>query len=324
VGIKMVWTVEILNKDGVFDAVGEDVKKSIQDFGITGVKEVRFIEIYRISGALEKKEAELIARELLADRITQEYRINAAGGQNKKLHIVEVAYNPGVMDPVEESAMKGIKDLGVKTAKNIRTARKYVIEGDLSAEKLDFISEKLLYNKTIEHIVKESSSEIRSEKPSYKFKKIEVEILGKNENELSKISEKGQLFLNKEEMLTIQAYFKKLGRNPSDVELEAIAQTWSEHCKHKTLRGKIEYEGKTIDNLLKETIMKVTDELAKEWCVSVFHDNSGIIKFNEDYDVCFKVETHNHPSAIEPYGGAGTGIGGVIGIYWEQGSARNR
>src|SRR3989338_3067075 len=113
-------------------------------------------------------------------------------------------------------------------------------------------------------------------------------------------------------MLAIQQYFKKIGRNPTDVELESLAQTWSEHCKHKTFRGRIEYGGKIINNLLKETIMKVTEELDKDWCVSVFKDNSGIIRFDDAYDVCFKVETHNHPSAIEPYGGAGTGIGGVI------------
>ena len=81
---------------------------------------------------------------------------------------------------------------------------------------------------------------------------------------------------------------------------------------HKTLRGLIEYKGECIDNLLANTIMKVTSELDKPWCVSVFKDNAGIIEFDEDYNICFKVETHNHPSAIEPYGGANTGIGGVI------------
>jgi phosphoribosylformylglycinamidine synthase len=102
--------------------------------------------------------------------------------------------------------------------------------------------------------------------------------------------------------------------------LETLAQTWSEHCNHKTFRGLIEYKEKTngkfkkqvINNLLKSTIMKATSELNKPWCVSVFHDNSGIIKFDKDYNVCFKVETHNHPSALEPFGGANTGIGGVI------------
>jgi len=113
-------------------------------------------------------------------------------------------------------------------------------------------------------------------------------------------------------MHTVRDYFKKLGRKPTDCELETIAQTWSEHCVHKTFRGRINYNGELVDNLLKSTISKVTRELDKPWCVSVFVDNAGVIEFDENHDVCFKVETHNHPSAIEPYGGAGTGIGGVI------------
>ena len=81
---------------------------------------------------------------------------------------------------------------------------------------------------------------------------------------------------------------------------------------HKTLRGIIDFSGRRIDNLLKTTIMRATAELKRPWCVSVFKDNAGVIRFDERNNICFKVETHNHPSAIEPYGGAGTGIGGVI------------
>ncbi|MDR1744329.1 MAG: phosphoribosylformylglycinamidine synthase subunit PurL, partial [Planctomycetota bacterium] len=108
-----------------------------------------------------------------------------------------------------------------------------------------------------------------------------------------------------------------LGRNPTDIELETIAQTWSEHCSHKTFRGKVRYrenggDVEIIDNLLKTTIARATRELDRDWCWSVFEDNSGVIDFNGDLGIAFKVETHNHPSAIEPYGGAGTGIGGVI------------
>src|SRR3989339_1161423 len=138
------------------------------------------------------------------------------------------------------------------------------------------------------------------------------EILKANEEKLLDISKKGLLSLNLAEMKAVQAYFKKKKRNPTDVELETIAQTWSEHCKHKAFRGIITYNGKKIDNLLKQTVIKATKEINKEWCVSVFTDNAGIIKFDEENCVAFKVETHNHPSAIEPYGGAGTGIGGVI------------
>jgi phosphoribosylformylglycinamidine synthase len=120
-----------------------------------------------------------------------------------------------------------------------------------------------------------------------------------------------------EEMRVVQNRFTALGRNPTDAELETIAQTWSEHCSHKTFRGRVRHRenggpAETIENLLKTTIVHATRELNRPWCWSVFEDNSGVVDFNGDYGVAFKVETHNHPSAIEPYGGAGTGIGGVI------------
>ncbi len=140
----------------------------------------------------------------------------------------------------------------------------------------------------------------------------EIVILGKKDSELIGISKKFMLALNLEEMRKIQDYFSKTGRNPSDIELETLAQTWSEHCVHKTFKGVIEYRGEKIDGLLKSYIMKATKELALPWCVCVFEDNAGIVKFNEEYDIAVKVETHNHPTALDPYGGAGTGSGGVF------------
>lgn len=131
------------------------------------------------------------------------------------------------------------------------------------------------------------------------------------------ISRKGLLSLSLAEMKAIQSYFHDLGRDPTDVELETIAQTWSEHCKHKTFSGIIEYEEagrgtRTYDNLLKSTIMKATQELNLPWCWSTFRDNAGVIALDDEWGIAFKAETHNHPSALEPYGGAGTGLGGVI------------
>ena len=145
----------------------------------------------------------------------------------------------------------------------------------------------------------------------------QIPILNADADELSRISQEGLLSLNLAEMQAIQAYFAKLERNPTDVELETIAQTWSEHCVHKTFKSMIEYaetgrETEMIDGLFKTYIQRATEEIGAEWCVSVFTDNAGIIEFDDNYNIVFKVETHNHPSAIEPYGGAGTGIGGVI------------
>ena len=145
----------------------------------------------------------------------------------------------------------------------------------------------------------------------------EIEILNADDAELMRISREGTLSLNLNEMHAIQSHFAGLGRNPTDVEIETIAQTWSEHCVHKTFKSIIDYaepgkEIERIDGLFPSFIQRATEEIAKPWCVSVFSDNAGIIEFDDTYNLVFKVETHNHPSAIEPYGGAGTGIGGVI------------
>ena len=145
----------------------------------------------------------------------------------------------------------------------------------------------------------------------------QIPILNADAGELLRISQEGLLSLNLAEMQAIQAHFAKLERNPTDVELETIAQTWSEHCVHKTFKSMIEYaekgrETEMVDGLFKTYIQGATQEIGAEWCVSVFTDNAGIIEFDDKYNIVFKVETHNHPSAIEPYGGAGTGIGGVI------------
>jgi phosphoribosylformylglycinamidine synthase len=218
------------------------------------------------------------------------------------------------MDPVALTTLKGIYDLGIDGIVSVKTGKRYMIEGDLPSSNLSLISEKLLMNPIIQHIRKDeyriSNKEYRSS--NYRFQLKNIPLLKAGDEELMRISREGQLSLNLNEMRAIQEYFSKLGRDPSDAELETFAQTWSEHCVHKTFKSLIEFDGKKIDGLLKSTIMRVTEELKKSWCVSVFEDNAGIIQFDENYNLCFKVETHNHPSALEPYGGAGTGIGGVI------------
>ncbi|MBM3249438.1 MAG: phosphoribosylformylglycinamidine synthase subunit PurL [Candidatus Omnitrophica bacterium] len=330
----MLYKIEVKDKPGVFDAVGSGIRKDILDLGIKSVREAEFIQVYILDGDICEEELEKICSELLVDKISQEYSFNNTHNPQRKTQdefVIEVAYNPGVMDPVEESALKGIRDLGIEEKVSVKTAKKFILKGRLTSAQLRVISEKLLYNKLIQHIV---SSEIPGSLPyaltgsGYQFRLRTIELLNASDKELARLSKDGQLFLNLAEMRHIKDYFRKLGRNPTDVELETVAQTWSEHCYHKTFRGKIKYterltsDGKRytvngkrnfiINNLLKSTIMKVTKELDKPWCVSVFKDNSGVIRFDEKHNVCFKVETHNHPSALEPFGGANTGVGGVI------------
>ncbi len=308
----MSWRIEVREKEGFYDAVGESIKREIADLGFENrIKEVNAVQVYLLEGELKEPDVKFICENLLIDPVTQEYNYKGTAFNDEEFKEVEVAYNPGVMDPVEASAKKAIADLGVKGLRAVKTAKKYLIKGSLSYKDIRSIAEEILYNKVIQHLVI-GQSKIISEGSPYQFKLSYINILGASAGQLEKISRGRQLFLNLEEMKAIKQYFKKLKRDPTDCELETLAQTWSEHCRHKTLRGLIEFEGRTIKNLLKKTIMRVTEELDKPWCVSVFKDNSGVIRFDEKYNVCFKVETHNHPSALEPYGGAGTGIGGVI------------
>ena len=304
-----MYRIEVSVKEGFADPRSEGLLKDILDLGIKTVKRVRVSSIYLLEGKLDEKELLAVCRELLTDPIVEEYSSDDSPAP-EGARLVEVAYNPGVMDPVEDSVKKGIRDLGITTVTAVRTAKKYLLWGDFSDDTLRSISDKLLVNSVVQHIVaRKEAVSLRS--ATYNFKLEKIDIAAMDDNALMELS-KGRFWLNIQEMRIIQDYFHKLGRQPTDVELETLAQTWSEHCIHKTFKAKITLGKKTIDNLMKSTVMKVTRELNKPWCLSVFKDNAGVIDFDGRYAVCFKVETHNHPSAVEPYGGAATGIGGVI------------
>jgi phosphoribosylformylglycinamidine synthase len=304
-----LFRIEVSVKDGFTDPRTEGLQKDIRDLGITAVKRARVSDIYLLEGKLGEAELEAICRELLTDPVVEEYSYKETPPPDEA-HLIEVAYNPGVMDPVEESARKGIRDLGITTVAAVRTARRYLLWGDLSTEELQSICDKLLMNSVVQHIISRREA-VALPSATYKFALETVDLLNMDDNALMALS-RNRLWLSLAEMKHIQRYFARLGRNPTDVELETLGQTWSEHCIHKTFKSKIRLGQQTIDNLMKNTIMKATNELNKPWCLSVFKDNAGVIDFDGRYAVCFKVETHNHPSAVEPYGGAATGIGGVI------------
>jgi len=146
------------------------------------------------------------------------------------------------------------------------------------------------------------------------FELFGVNLVDAKDAQLIQISDELGLALSLDEMKAIQRYFSKRGRNPTDVELQTLGQTWSEHCYHKTFKGDIvDPNGSLVTrNLLRSYIAKATEELNPSWCLDVFRDNAGIVDFERDYAIAVKVETHNHPSAVEPFGGAATGTGGVI------------
>jgi len=144
------------------------------------------------------------------------------------------------------------------------------------------------------------------------FPLFEVNLLQASDEQLQEISRELSIGLNLQETKALKEYFRRKKRNPTDVELQTIGQTWSEHCFHKTFKDKIKIGGKVIDGLFKTYISKATREIDPHWCFSVFEDNAGIVAFDKGYGIAAKVETHNHPSAVEPFGGAATGTGGVI------------
>jgi phosphoribosylformylglycinamidine synthase II len=144
------------------------------------------------------------------------------------------------------------------------------------------------------------------------FQLFEINLQDASDEQLRKLSNELGIGLNLAEMKLVREYFTKRKRNPTDVELQTIGQTWSEHCCHKTFKGRIRFSGKEINSLFKTYIAKVVKEINPKWCFSVFEDNAGIVNFDRGHGIAVKVETHNHPSAVEPFGGAATGTGGVI------------
>ena len=306
-----MFCIAVSVKDGLPDPRGDALQKDIRDLGITTITRARVSDIYLLKGKLTQAEVDTICQELLTDPVFQEHYLGEAPPtRGEHAHVIEVAYNPGVMDPIEESVIKGIKDLGITTVDRVKTAKRYFLWGELSGQAIKTICDKLLVNPVIQHVV--TKREMFSLPPAtYDFSLQTIDLRSLDDASLMELS-KNRLWLNLREMKCIQDYFYRLGRNPTDIELETLAQTWSEHCFHKTFKGKIKLGPLVIDNLLKSTVMRVTEELKKPWCLSVFRDNAGVIDFDGHHAICFKVETHNHPSAVEPYGGAATGIGGVI------------
>ncbi len=255
------------------------------------------IFIYRLEG-ITTSQATFLAKKLLCETIHQTYTLNKPFQTNGKKS-VEIAYKPGVMNPQVASIIKAAKDLGVTlTAADV--SREYPVSSK------EAVRQKL-FNPTIEHVVAQTPRTLLITGKHGPTLTIPIRVM--SNKELLELSQ-DKLFLNLEEMKTIQNYFLKIKRDPTDCELETLAQTWSEHCAHKTFKATIILNGKKKKPLI-ERIKKEALRHNKH-TVSAFIDNSGVMNFYEDLSICGKVETHNSPSAIEPYGGAMTGSGGVF------------
>ncbi|MFO0902745.1 MAG: phosphoribosylformylglycinamidine synthase subunit PurL [Pirellulales bacterium] len=325
----MLWEIDIYPAAGQPDLAGRAVAAAAADFGLADRLRVSAGWGYLLEGELDEAQVRRLAHELLADTVVETVHFApvgdpalmqppAAAGATPRL--VHVLLKPGVMDPVAQSAQQAIADFEFPV-EAVRTFRKFWISG-LDDDAVRTVATRILANDSIEQVVHGPLKLDRLHLGTpYQFELRTIPLLSLDDAGLQRLSREGQLYLTLVEMQTIQAHFRELGRDPTDAELETVAQTWSEHCSHKTLAGRIAYRDergeRTFQNMLKETIFAATQQLRREWgeqdwCVSVFKDNAGIVRFDDQYNVVFKVETHNHPSALEPYGGANTGIGGVI------------
>ncbi|MFM8434009.1 MAG: phosphoribosylformylglycinamidine synthase subunit PurL [Planctomycetia bacterium] len=322
----MLWEVDVSLRDPDADHAARAVVAGAAELGISGCTRARTATGWLIEGEISRADAERLAARLLTDPVTESFTLAAVGDPSLRSGpaglptAVHVLPRAGVTDPAGQSACEALALLGVRPTA-VRSVRKYWLPAieTAAAERLAW---KLLASEAIHDVVigPLSLTTLAGGKP-WTFAQEAVRLDGLDDAALTKLSRDRSLALTPRELAAVRDHFRGLGRDPFEIELETIAQTWSEHCCHKTLGSPVDHEGPAgrsrYDNLLKETVFAATRTIreklgAKDWCVSVFRDNSGVVRFDGDHDICVKVETHNHPSAIDPYGGAATGLGGVI------------
>jgi phosphoribosylformylglycinamidine synthase len=345
---KTVTRIEVWPAPGALDPTGHHLlREARQKLG--AVAKVHVGRVYLIESALDDAALKQVATELLADPVNERV-VHGASDDHPTTPAVEVHPKPGVMDPEALSTEAAIAEMLPEVSREaiaVSTGHRYQFDLEPTdtppeATTLTRFAERHLANPVIEAIYLSAYWPERfTTGDAYALALEQVAICDLEDDGLERLSREGHLFLSLEEMRAIRDYYRRAGREPTDIELETLAQTWSEHCVHKTLTATVHYTadegaddthqlfaGKpghdvhsdgsvTIHNLLKNTIGAATHKLMEtaphdQWCVSVFEDNAGIVRFDQTHGLCIKVETHNHPSAIEPYGGAATGIGGCI------------
>ncbi len=337
--------IEVALKDDVRDSRGERIKREIEHFLHLVVNGVRTIDIYTVDAQLSREELEAAASGPFCDPVIQNWSIDLplASGFD---WAVEVGFRPGVTDNVGRTAREAVEYLTSRpfaAGEGVYAGVQYLFSGALSSEQVEKIATGLLCNTLIQRYSVMPAADFMAKRgfptsvpkvdvgaySNTPVREIDFEV---PDEELLRISREGVLALTLEEMKIIQAHYRDpqvvagraaqgLGGKPTDVELECLAQTWSEHCKHKIFSGTVQYEDENgtkqeIKSLFKSYIQRVTKEVRQnmgdqDFCLSVFKDNAGVITFDDNNSLVFKVETHNSPSALDPYGGALTGIVGV-------------
>ena len=337
--------IEVTFKEGIRDALAEKVKRGILEHLGLPVEEVRRVEVYVIDAPLTREQLEALAQGPYSDPILQRWSIDRPIASDFDW-LIEVGFLPGVTDNVGRTAREALMarlDLQLRDDERVYSSTQYLIKGRLSREEAWRIATEYLGNPLIHRFVVLSRVEWDPEKgvgptvpkvTRLKGGRVERFPLQQLDDEaLMRLSQERLLALSLEEMKAIVAYLRRsevreerlrigIGEGITDVELEAIAQTWSEHCKHKIFKAEILYVDEEtgaeerIFSLFDTYIRRSTEEIRRrlgdrDRCLSVFEDNAGVWAFNDRWALTFKVETHNTPSALDPYGGALTGIVGV-------------
>ncbi len=306
--------IEVSLRDGERDVRGEAVRRVADTLGIA-LPEVRVSDVYwvaRPGGAIADAELARLAAAII-DPVVEVRGLPARGG------FVEVGLHPGVTDPTAQTLVRVATRLGI-AGLVAASGRRYSV--DAAPELLAAVAERVVANPIIERfaigrILQGAFVEASASAPGAET----IPVRALDDEALVALSTARRMALDRDEMRAIREHFRHLAREPSDLELEIFAQTWSEHCVHKTFRALIDLEEveadgsrthSRVDGLLKTFIRAATETLARPWVRSAFVDNAGIVRLDDRYDLAIKVETHNHPSALEPFGGAATGMGGVI------------
>jgi len=300
--------------------------------GIEGVSGIACSDLYFLRGDMSMEQVRLLADRLLCDTVTHAADIDCldinqeTAGEQKAITAprgqIEVALRAGVTDPVAEQIVRAARIVGIDTIDAASTGLRFLINGDNVSEPLLYqLAERLFANAVIQRFALGTIIPAFTEAAEASGEVEVISLRGLDEAGLMKISTERRAALNLDEMKTIQAYCLREKRDLTDIEFEMLAQTWSEHCVHKTFKSRVTVEQEDAtdprfpmeyNHLFNQTIRAATRDVNANWVLSSFRENAGIVEFDGDNEISFKVETHNHPSAIEPFGGANTGIGGVI------------
>nr|WP_321513576.1 phosphoribosylformylglycinamidine synthase subunit PurS [uncultured Pseudodesulfovibrio sp.] len=337
-------------KQGVRDVLGERVARKIKNELGMDVQDVRIVNVFTLEGLSQEQVDLALERAALHDPVLHEVALKPLARDFD--WIVEVGFRPGVTDNEGRTARETLGvalGLGKTDLEEVKvyTSKQYLICADMNEADIQHVTKDLLANELIQRYEYKSAETWKSD-PGFEAKAARVTGQASDEvviiplstmsdQEMTDFSRANTLALSLREMHDIRSYYADpavraereamgMATDPTDAEIEVLAQTWSEHCKHKIFSAKISYEntetGKTTEysSLYKTFIQGSTKQIRErnaatreggDYCLSVFKDNAGVIGFSDTMNVCVKMETHNSPSALDPYGGALTGIVGV-------------